>query len=264
VLLRDFHDIPVVILAGGLGTRIATDGENRPKPMLDIGDRPIIWHIMKYYSSFGAREFILCLGHRGNIIRDYFLNYHTRNVSLSLDIADAKVKLHDSNESEDWKITLVDTGRESLTGERLKKVEKFVNNRIFAMTYGDGLGDVNLASLLKFHGTHNGLATLTAVHPTSRFGLVTADDDGKVLDFSEKPVTQDWINGGFFILEPQIFSYIQGNEAWESGPLSRIATQGSLYAFRHTGFWKPIDTQRELAEMNAIWISGKAPWKNWQ
>lgn len=260
----NLENMPLVLMAGGLGTRIAVEGELRPKPMLEVGDRPILWHIMKYYSTFGVREFIICLGHKGDFIRDYFLNYHTRNVSLSLHLGkQADMLLHDQADPEDWKVTLVDSGKTSMTGERLRRVREYVGDRTFLMTYGDGLGDVNLNGLVDFHRSHSGVATLTAVHPTSRFGLVVPDSKGKVEEFSEKPVTEDWINGGFFVLEPQVFNYLSADEPFEQGPMRTLTSEGLLYAFTHAGFWKPIDTQRELLEMNEIWTSGLAPWKKW-
>ena len=256
--------IPVVIFAGGLGTRIAVEGDLKPKPMLEVGERPILWHIMKYYASAGAREFIICLGHKGDYIRDYFLNYHTRNVSLSLDLgAQSGVQLHDFEGAEDWRITLVETGRTTMTGERLRRVRDFVGDRTFMLTYGDGLSDVDLDALLDFHRSHEGFVTLTAVHPTSRFGLVIPDSKGKVVDFSEKPVTEDWINGGYFVLEPQVFSYLDKDEPFEQTPMRKLTENGALFSYQHQGFWKPVDTQRELKEANDLWDSGEAPWKKW-
>ena len=257
-------EMPLVILAGGLGTRIASEGEMRPKTMLDVGDRPIIWHIMKHYSSFGVKEFIICLGHKGNIIRDYFLSYHSRDVSISLDMSSGKsLEVGESLESEDWMVHLAETGRQAMTGARLASVSSYIGDRTFLMTYGDGLSDVDVPSLVKFHRSHEGMVTLTSVHPKSRFGHVTLNTDGMVTDFSEKPISKEWINGGHFVVEPQALSYINGDEPWESGPLQRLTREGRLHAFRHEGFFMPIDTQRELAEANEIWLSGTPPWRTW-
>jgi glucose-1-phosphate cytidylyltransferase len=233
--------------------------------MLEVGDRPILWHIMKYYAEFGVNEFIICLGHRGDYIRDYFLNYHTRNVSISLELGEkSEPVFHDTNHNEAWTVTLVDTGKNAFTAERLRQVENYVGDRTFFLTYGDGLSTININAELEFHRAHAGLATLAAVHPRSRFGLVETGLNGMVTEFSEKPVTADWINGGFFIMEPQIFKRLMRDEPLEQGPLSSLSDEGLLFAYEHEGFWQPIDTQRELAEVNRLWAEDMAPWKNWE
>lgn len=257
-------NFPLVVLAGGEGSRISDDGLLRPKPMIDVGERPVIWHLMKYYSSFGVRDFILCLGAQGDLIRDYFLNYHRRNVSLSVQLGnEAGVEVHDSEALEDWKITLVDTGLHSTTGERIKLIQPFVGDRTFLMAYGDGLGNVEISESIAFHRSHGGYATVVSVHPPSRFGLVEMDLSGKVERFGESPVTDSWINGGFYVLEPQIFDYLQDAEPWEFGPMGRLAHDGALYSFKHDGFWTPIDTKRDLIRANALWGGNQAPWKVW-
>ncbi|CAN2169989.1 GCD1 Nucleoside-diphosphate-sugar pyrophosphorylase involved in lipopolysaccharide biosynthesis/translation initiation factor 2B, gamma/epsilon subunits (eIF-2Bgamma/eIF-2Bepsilon) [Candidatus Nanopelagicaceae bacterium] len=256
--------MPVVLLAGGMGTRLREETEFRPKPMVEIGGRPILWHIMKYFSEFGFNNFIICLGYKGDSIRDYFLNYHTRNISIALNLgADSEPDFLDSHGEEDWKVTLVDTGRDSLTGERLKKVQKYIGDRTFICTYGDGLANIDLDALLEFHRSNNGIATLSAVHPTSRFGVVDINAEGLISDFHEKPVVDDWINGGYFVLEPKIFDFINGNVAFEDAPLKKLADSGNLYAYKHAGFWQPMDTYREYLDLNAVWDSGAAEWKIW-
>jgi len=256
--------MPLVILAGGMGTRIAAEGELRPKPMLDVGERPIIWHIMKHYSTFGISEFIVCLGFKGNIIRDYFLSYHSRDVSISLDLADGiPGKGVPSKGDEDWTVHLVETGRTALTGSRLVQASQFIGDRTFLMTYGDGLSDVDVNELVGFHRSHSGLATLTTVHPRSRFGHLTLGPEGRIEDFSEKPISREWINGGHFVLEPQALDFVDGDEAWETGPMKRLSLEGKAFAYEHEGFWMPIDTQRELSEANDLWLSSAPPWKTW-
>lgn len=258
------NSMPVVLLAGGMGTRLREETEFRPKPMVEIGGRPILWHIMKYFSEFGFNSFIICLGYKGDSIRDYFLNYHTRNISIALNLgAESKPDFLDNHGEEDWKVTLVDTGRDSLTGERLKKVQKYIGDRTFICTYGDGLANINLDALLQFHRSNDGIATLSAVHPTSRFGVVDIDSQGLISDFHEKPVVDDWINGGYFVLEPKVFDFIDGNVAFEDAPLKKLAGTGNLYAYKHDGFWQPMDTYREYLDLNSIWDSGSAEWKIW-
>jgi glucose-1-phosphate cytidylyltransferase len=258
------NSMPVVILAGGLGTRLREETEFRPKPMVEIGDRPILWHIMKYFSTFGFNDFIICLGYKGDLIRDYFLNYHTRNISLSLNLgSNSETSFLDKHDEESWKITLVDTGKESSTGERLKRVQDFVGDRTFLCTYGDGLANIDLEKLVNFHRSHNGIATLSAVHPTSRFGVVDLDSNSMVQQFMEKPVVDDWINGGYFVLEPKVFEFISDLGPFEETPLRNLANTNNLYAFKHEGFWQPMDTYREHLELNKIWADGGAPWKSW-
>ena len=261
---ESLSNIPAVILAGGLGTRLREETEFRPKPMVEIGERPILWHIMKYLSSFGIKDFIICLGYRGDVIRDYFLSYHTRNINLSLNLGhDPKPNFLEQHEEDDWKVTLVETGKKNSTGSRLKQVKDFVGDRTFICTYGDGLSDINLHKLISFHRSHSGIATLSAVHPTSRFGVVDILENGRIKEFLEKPVVDDWINGGYFVLEPSVFNYFTDDGPFEETPLKSLARSQNLFAYRHEGFWQPMDTYREYLELNARWESNDAPWRRW-
>lgn len=256
--------MPVVLLAGGMGTRLREETEFRPKPMVEIGGRPILWHIMKYFSSFGFNDFIICLGYKGDSIRDYFLNYHTRNITLSLNLGShSPTNFLDTHNEDSWQVTLVDTGKDAPTGERLMKVRDYVGERTFLCTYGDGLANIDLNALVSFHRAHSGIATLSAVHPTSRFGVVDILGDGQIQEFHEKPIVDDWINGGYFVLEPSVFDYLSIGEPLEEKPLRSLASSGNLFAHRHEGFWQPMDTYREYLELNAIWDSNEAPWKIW-
>jgi glucose-1-phosphate cytidylyltransferase len=256
--------IPIVILAGGLGTRLREETEFRPKPMVEIGERPILWHIMKYYSSYGAKDFIICLGYKGEMVKDYFLNYQTRNISLTMSLGEeAKTKFLDQHDEDKWNVTLIETGKSSSTGMRLKQVQSIVENRTFMFTYGDGLADVDLKDLLTFHQKHSGIATVSAVHPTSRFGVVDILDNGRVDKFHEKPIVDDWINGGYFVLEPTVFEYITDDGPFEENPLRSLAASQNLFAFKHRGFWQPMDTYREYLELNKLWSNDSAPWKLW-
>ena len=260
----DLSNIPVVILAGGMGTRLREETEFRPKPMVEIGGRPILWHIMKYFSSYGARNFIICLGYRGDVIRDYFLSYQTRNINLSLSLGkDPKTKFLDKHPEDDWQVTLIETGKTSSTGSRLMQVKDIIGDRTFMCTYGDGLANVDLEKLMKFHRSHAGVATLSAVHPTSRFGVVDIDDNGKIDTFHEKPVVDDWINGGYFVLEPDVFNYFADDGPFEETPLRNLSSTGNLFAFKHDGFWQPMDTYREYLELNQRWDNNDIPWKRW-
>lgn len=261
---KNLQSMPVVILAGGMGTRLREETEFRPKPMVEIGDRPILWHIMKYFSSFGFTDFIICLGYKGDSIRDYFLNYHTRNITLSLNLGShTPATFMDTHSEDSWQVTLVDTGKESLTGERLQRVREFIGDRTFMCTYGDGLANIDLNQLVAFHRSHSGIATLTAVHPTSRFGVVDIAEDGQIEEFHEKPIVDDWINGGYFVLEPSIFDYVVDGGAFEEKPLRDLAASQNLFAYRHERFWQTMDTYREYLQLNEIWSGGQAPWKVW-
>ena len=260
---EESQGMPVVLLAGGLGTRLREETEFRPKPMVEIGGRPILWHIMKYFSGFGHNEFIICLGYKGDYIRDYFLNYHTRNISLSLNLSSNEKPTFFDSHDENWTVSLIDTGIESLTAERLLRVKDYVGDRTFMMTYGDGLADIDLDALINFHRTHSGRATLSAVHPTSRFGVLDINNDGLVSSFHEKPVVDDWINGGYFVLEPQIFQHLESGGAFEDRPLKKLSQEKTLFAYEHTGFWQPMDTYREYLELNQMWSEDRAPWKTW-
>ncbi len=256
--------MPIVILAGGMGTRLREETEYKPKPMVEIGERPVLWHIMKYFSAYGFNDFIICLGYKGDLIRDYFLNYHTRNTNLSLNLGSPEpATFMDAHSEDEWKVTLVDTGKESPTGERLQKVREFIGERTFFYTYGDGLADVDLTQLVAFHEAHDGIGTLSAVHPTSRFGVVDIEQDGRIAEFHEKPIVDDWINGGFMILEPSVFEYMGDGGPFEEKPLRALASSKNLFAFKHEKFWQPMDTYREFLLLNALWSEGKAPWKIW-
>ncbi|NMP23944.1 glucose-1-phosphate cytidylyltransferase [Sulfobacillus harzensis] len=256
----------VVILAGGRGTRLSEETGIRPKPMVEIGGKPVLWHIMKIYSTQGFNEFVICLGYKGYQIKEYFINYFTHNSDLTVDLATNKVELHHCT-SEPWHVTLVDTGESTETGGRLTRIQKYVSNEPFFMTYGDGLADFDLDSLLNRHHLNpNAVATVTAVQPLGRFGSMTTEPSGQVATFVEKPQGDgSWINGGFFVLEPPIFDYIQDDtEQFERQPLGRLTRDGGLFAYHHTGFWHPMDTLRDKEILNRLWTEKKAPWKIWE
>ncbi len=255
----------VVILAGGAGTRLAEETEARPKPMVEIGGRPILWHIMKLYSRHGFDEFVVCVGYKGELIKQYFADYHLRHSDVTFDLRGNRVTSH-SNQNEPWKVTVVDTGAETLTGGRLKRVrEHLAGEDVFLMTYGDGVADVDLGALVRFHRAHGRLATLTAVTPTDRFGVLTLEEDGRVSRFKEKQKYRDvHINGGFFALSPRVLDYVEGDStAFEREPLERLAGEGQLMAFRHAGFWQCMDTLRDRKFLEGLWSTGRAPWKTW-
>jgi glucose-1-phosphate cytidylyltransferase len=257
----------VVILAGGLGTRLSEETELKPKPMVEIGGKPIIWHIMKIYSFYGFNDFIICCGYKGYIIKEYFANYFLHQADVTIDLQDNSVKVHQSN-AEPWKITLVDTGNETQTGGRIKRIEPYIGGETFMMTYGDGVGDVDINSLIKFHRNNNKVATMTIVRPSVRFGVVEFEDKdlNLVSSFNEKPKGEgSWINGGFFVLEPGVFDYIKDGDLtiWEKAPLEKLAKDRQLTGYRHMGFWKPMDTLREKIELETMWKSGRAEWKLW-
>lgn len=255
-----------VILAGGLGTRLAEETSIRPKPMVEVGGRPILWHIMKIYSSHGINEFIICCGYKGHVIKEYFANYFLYNADMTYDIQENTMSVH-HNSAEPWKVTLIDTGEDSLTGGRLRRVRDYIGDETFCFTYGDGVGDVDVSALIDYHRQHGRKATLTAVQPPGRFGAFTLGDDlaGPIESFREKPSGGDaWINGGYFVLEPSVIDYIEGDHTtWEAEPLERLAEEGQLGAFRHGGFWQPMDTLRDRQKLEELWASGKAPWKVW-
>ncbi|HAJ56585.1 MAG TPA: glucose-1-phosphate cytidylyltransferase [Candidatus Omnitrophica bacterium] len=254
-----------VILCGGRGTRISEETEMIPKPMVEIGGKPILWHIMKTYSRYGFNDFVICLGYRGYLIKEYFSHYFLHMSDVTIDLEENKTVIHNTT-SEPWKITLVDTGLETLTGGRLKRIAQFVGDESFMLTYGDGLADIDIDKLLKFHRKHKVLATVTSVQPSGRFGLMDLDKSGKVKTFLEKPRGDNaWLNGGFFVLEPKVLSFISGDDiAWEKEPLEALARAGQLAAYQHEGFWKPMDTLRDKIELEKLWQSGKAPWKVWK
>jgi glucose-1-phosphate cytidylyltransferase len=252
----------VVILAGGMGTRLGEETSTRPKPMVEIGGKPILWHIMKYYSYFGLNEFIICLGYKGYMIKEYFQNYYLHTSDVTFDLRNNSQKIH-NNTSEPWQITLIDTGEATMTGGRLRRVRDYLNEE-FCMTYGDGLGNVDIPKLLEFHKSHRRLATVTAVTPQARFGAMIIDND-RVLRFEEKPQNaSEYINGGFFVLSPQALDYVKGDETiWERGPMETLASDRQLMAYHHDGFWQPMDMLRDKISLEDLWSKGAAPWKLW-
>jgi glucose-1-phosphate cytidylyltransferase len=253
-----------VILAGGLGTRLAEETGTRPKPMVEIGGRPIIWHIMKIYSHFGINDFVICLGYKGYMIKEYFANYGLHMSDVTIDMRSGTIEVH-RNTAEDWRICLVDTGDETMTGGRLKRAMRFIgDDDTFCLTYGDGVGDVDIAAAVDFHKRHGKLATVTAVRPLSRFGQLELQDD-RVTAFAEKPFESPcWINGGFFVLSRDVENYIAGDETvWEREPMEALAREGNLKAHFHNGFWQPMDTLRDKNQLEAMWAGGSPPWKSW-
>jgi len=254
----------VVILAGGYGTRLSEETVNIPKPMVEIGGKPILWHIMKIYSHYGYNDFIICLGYKGYIIKEYFMNYFMHMSDITVDLSNGGIKVHNSK-AENWKVTLVDTGLDTMTGGRIKRIKDHLDGERFMLTYGDGVGDVNINSLVKFHESHGKLATMTAVQPSGRFGTLRISDDKKVESFVEKPAGDGaWINGGFFVLEPQVIDYIKDDSTiWEREPLENLTKESQLFAYKHEGFWKPMDTLRDKIELDRLWSTKEAPWKVW-
>ena len=256
--------VPVVILAGGLGTRLSEETSTRPKPMIEIGGMPILWHIMKSYSAYGFNEFVLCLGYKGYIIKEFFSNYFLHMSDVTFDMTTRAMEVHRET-AEPWRVTLIDTGDLTDTGGRLKRVMDHVENEgVFALTYGDGLSNINLAAELDFHEAHGKLATVAAVRPAMRFGAMTLDG-AKVTSFAEKPVVEaSWVSGGFFFLSPKVGELIEGDATmWEREPMTTLAAKGELRAFTHNGFWQPMDTLRDRMYLEELWKSGKAPWKVW-
>lgn len=252
-----------VILAGGLGTRLSEETALKPKPMVEIGGQPILWHIMKIYATYGYKEFVVALGYKGEVIKDYFLNYYYRHHDLSIHLAGGGVDVHE-RDRDDWLVHLVDTGVVTQTGGRIKRLATWIGGETFMLTYGDGVANVNLPELVAFHKRHGRLATVTAVRPPARFGGLTFNGD-QVTRFVEKPqIGEGWINGGFFVLEPEVLDYIQGDETlWEREPLERLAQDGQLMAYRHEGFWQGMDTLRDVRLVEGLWQEGRAPWKVW-
>jgi glucose-1-phosphate cytidylyltransferase len=254
----------VVILAGGLGTRLQEETSVKPKPMVEIGGQPMLWHIMKVYAAQGFNEFIVALGYKSEIIKNYFLNFHDYRKDLTINLHNGCIESHDG-ESENWTIHLVDTGANTQTGGRLKRLAKWIGGETFMMTYGDGIGDIDINQTLKLHRQSGKLATVTAVHPPSRFGELVIDNN-QVSRFDEKPQTGDgWINGGFFVLEPQVLEYIEGDSIpWERDPLQRLTEEGQLVAYKHNGFWQCLDSLRDVLLVENLWQEGNAPWKIWE
>jgi glucose-1-phosphate cytidylyltransferase len=254
-----------VILAGGLGTRLSEETETKPKPMIEIGAKPLLWHVMKIYSSHGVDEFVVCLGYRGYVIKEYFANYYLHMGDVTFDMKDNRMEVHQSG-AEPWKVTLVDTGAETMTGGRLKRVLPYVGDEEFCFTYGDGVADIDLAALLEFHREHGRLATVTAVQPSGRFGALDIGEDELIRRYEEKPKGDGgWINGGFFVLSPEVARYIDGDATvWEQQPLQRLAQEEQLAAYRHSGFWYAVDTVRDKRHLQELWDSGAPPWKLWE
>ena len=253
-----------VILAGGLGTRISEESHLKPKPMIEIGGRPILWHIMKIYSHYGINDFVVCLGYKGYVIKEYFANYFLHMSDVTFDMAENRMEVHQRH-AEPWRVTLVDTGQETLTGGRLKRIGAYLDNESFCFTYGDGVADLDIGKLLDFHRKHGRLATLTAIQPPGRYGAVIIDQT-RVTSFQEKPAGDGaWINGGFFVLEPGALDYVGGDlTSWESDPLVRLSRDDQLRAFQHSGFWQAMDTLRDKNLLDELWESGHAPWKLWE
>lgn len=263
---KNRQKIPVVILCGGMGTRLREETEYKPKPMVEIGGRPIIWHIMKIYAHYGYRRFILCLGYKGNVIKDYFLNYEAMSNDLTINLGKSNIMAYDSNHSEqDFNVTLADTGLHTMTGGRIKRIEKYIETDTFMVTYGDGLADINVSSLLAFHRKHGKLATITAARPPSRFGILDLAKDSRVKRFREK-VQTDWINGGFMVFSRGVFDYLDIDKDCflEREPMEQISADRQMMAFRHKGFWIGMDTYREYEMLNQMWDAGSAAWKIWE
>jgi len=253
-----------VILAGGMGTRISEETVSKPKPMVEIGGRPILWHIMKMYSAHGINEFIICVGYKGYMIKEYFANYFLHMSDVTFDMLNNKMEVHQNN-AEPWRITLIDTGENTMTGGRLRRVASHLGGEDFCFTYGDGVGNVNITELIQFHRSQNTLATLTATQPPGRFGALVLNKSNLVSRFQEKPQGDGgWINGGFFVLSPRVVDYIASDDTlWEKEPMERLAEENQLSAFFHRGFWQPMDTLRDKNHLEDLWASGKAPWKIW-
>jgi glucose-1-phosphate cytidylyltransferase len=255
----------VLILAGGLGTRLSEETDIRPKPMVEIGGKPILWHIMKIYSKYGFNDFVILLGYKGYYIKEYFMNYFLHQSDITLEIQTGKMEIL-NNSSEPWKVTLLDTGINAMTGARIKKAQKFVGDKPFMLTYGDGVSDINIEELIKFHKSHGKTMTMSSAQPDSRFGALNIEDDNKVTSFQEKPKGEGgWINAGFFVCESKVFDYLTEDDSliFEQEPVQNLAKDGELFTFKHNGFWKPMDTLRDKQLLQNMWESNKAPWKVW-
>jgi len=255
----------VLLLAGGLGTRLSEETDLRPKPMVEIGGKPILWHIMKIYSKYGFNEFIILCGYKGYYIKEYFANYYTHQSDIIVDLANNTTEYF-NNKAEPWKITLVDTGTDSMTGGRIKRVQEIVGDEPFMLTYGDGVSDINIDELISFHKSHGKAMTMTSSQPSGRFGALNIDDNNQVQEFKEKPKGDgSWINAGFFICEPKVFDYITEGDStvFEQAPLMNLAKDGEIFTYKHKGFWKPMDTLKDKNDLNKLWNENKAPWKVW-
>lgn len=255
-----------VILAGGLGTRLSEETELKPKPMVEIGGRPILWHIMKIYSHYGINDFIILTGYKSHVIKDYFINYYTRYSDITVDLLNNSVELHKTR-TEPWRVTMLYTGADTMTGGRIAKAKEYLKNERFLLTYGDGVADINIESLIKHHELSGKIVTLTAVQPSGKFGALNIDKSDNILSFKEKPQGDGaWINGGFFVCEPDIFNYLKDdiNCILEKEPLENLANNNELNAYKHSGFWRPMDTLRDKKELTEMWMTGKAPWAIWQ
>ncbi len=254
----------VVLLAGGMGTRLSEETVTRPKPMVEIGGKPILWHIMKMYSHYGFNDFIICLGYKGYMIKEYFANYFLHTSDVTFDIVHNQMEVHQKY-AEPWKVTLVDTGDQTMTGGRVKRIQSYVKGESFLLTYGDGVADVNIAQLIAFHRAQHKHVTVTATQPIGRFGALTLDRDNVVRSFMEKPLGDGgWINGGFFVMQPEVFRYIDADSTiLEQEPMEKLANEGELVAFKHYGFWQAMDTLREKNQLESLWANNKAPWKLW-
>jgi len=253
-----------VILAGGLGTRISEETQLKPKPMVEIGGMPLLWHIMKTYSAYGVNDFVICCGYKGYMIKEYFANYFLHTSDITIDMKNNDVEVHQKH-AEPWKVTMIDTGMNTMTGGRLKKIQKYVDNETFCFTYGDGLSDINITNLLKFHKENKTFATTTAVQPPGRYGDLQLKNN-KVTKFIEKPLGGgSFVNGGYFVLEPEVFDYLKGNNTvWEKEPLENLASENQLSAFTHNGFWHAVDTLRDKNNLEELWNSKNTPWKIWK
>ncbi|SMF67554.1 glucose-1-phosphate cytidylyltransferase [Paenibacillus uliginis N3/975] len=256
----------VVILAGGYGTRISEESHLKPKPMIEIGHRPILWHILKIYSSYGFNDFIICLGYKGFVIKEYFANYFLHESDVTFDFRNGNQNITHNHSAEPWKVTLVNTGIDTMTGGRIKRIQPYISNEPFFLTYGDGVSNVDIHKLLDFHKMNGRLATVTSTQPEGRFGILDIDDHSQVRGFQEKPKgDHSWINGGFFVLQPEIFNYIEGDHTvFEKEPLEQLAKDGELTAYKHNGFWHPMDTLRDKNYLESLWANNKAPWKVWE
>ena len=255
----------VLLLAGGFGTRLSEETDIKPKPMLDIGGKPILWHIMKTYSHYGFNDFVILLGYKGYYIKEYFANYFLHQSDVTIDISDGSMEIH-NNSSEPWKVTLLDTGLDSMTGGRIKRAQDFVGEEPFMLTYGDGVADINIAKLVKFHQSHGKAITMTSAQPDGRFGALDIDEHNKVREFTEKPKGDgNWINAGYFVCEPKVFDYITEGDGsiFEQLPLQNLAKDGEIFTFQHNGFWKPMDSLKDKNDLNELWDLKKSPWKVW-